>query len=133
MAEINQIHGVLLVIVVIIILVVAVLQMKIIAQISILCVLTEKHCIWQKTKYYIIDLKLNNGNEKTFWFNLLLLIMKINKLIIFLLKQLNLIIIIEFNYSEITYSNDKYFIFFIEVLFFFIIYLNYSLFFYYYL
>ena len=96
MAEINQIHGVFLVIVVIIILIVAVLQMKIIAQISILCVLNEKHCIWQKTKYYIIDLKLNNGNEKTFWFNLILLMKVINIFIIFgVLNQIVLKIILK--------------------------------------
>ena len=56
-------------------------------------------------KYLKIDYKLNNGNEKTFWFNLILLL-KVNKIFIFLtLKQLNLIIILDYDKKMIFIEN----------------------------
>ena len=56
-------------------------------------------------KYLKIDYKLNNGNEKTFWFNLILFL-KVNKIFIFLtLKQLNLIIILDYDKKMILIKN----------------------------
>ena len=42
-----------------------------------------------QTKYLCFEYKLNNGKEKTFWFNLILL-MKINKTLIFELLIINI-------------------------------------------
>ena len=46
----------------------------------------QPHC---KTliKYFIIEYKLNNGNEKTFWFNLIILLIMENKQSIFQLLK----------------------------------------------
>ena len=52
-----------------------------------------------QTKYLEFEYKLNNGNDETFWFNLILLLMKINNNFIFLLKEL-IIVIIDYDYAK---------------------------------
>jgi hypothetical protein len=58
-------------------------------------------------KYLCFEYKLNNGKEKTFWFNLILL-KKINKTLIFeLLNEHYLIIIIDYAKNIIFIEFDK--------------------------
>ena len=68
------------------------------------------------TKYLNFEYKLNNGNDQTFWFNLILLLMKINNNFIFLLKQF-IINIIDYNYAKKTNLDDKFLKFPIKLLF----------------
>ena len=67
------------------------------------------------------EYKLNKGNEKTFWFNLILLLLKINKIFIFSLKELIIIIIDYDYYAKQTNLANKFLKFSRLLLFSFII------------
>ena len=78
------------------------------------------HWSRKRTKEFELNnleiIKLNTGNEKTFWFNLILLLMKINKIFIFSLKEL-MINIIDYNYAKKINLANKFLKFSILLLF----------------
>ena len=73
---------------------------------------------YYRNKYLKFEYKLNNGKEKTFWFNLILL-KKIDKTLIFdLINEIYLIIIIDYAKNIIFIEFDKDSIIFKILLFF---------------